>query len=136
MPVLNPPVELPELSLELLPLNQIASELRREKAYATAGKNARSLVRGGGLTVVLVTLQQGRQLHEHSAPGPAILTMLQGQIAFRGPGQQPTLLVNPGQSVAFAADLPHSLEALEDTLFQVVIGCRNSGTPAFGIELD
>jgi hypothetical protein len=62
--------------------------------------------------------------------------MLQGQIAFRGPDQQPTLLVGPGQSVAFAADLPHSLEALEDTLFQVVIGCRLSGTPAFGIELD
>jgi len=52
--------------------------------------------------------------------------MLQGQITFRGSDQQPDLLVGPGQSVAFAADLPHSLEALEDALFQIVIGCRIS----------
>jgi quercetin dioxygenase-like cupin family protein len=124
MSVQHAPIELPELSLQLLPLQQVAAELRQEKPYPTSGKNARSLVRGPGLTVVLVALEQGRQLQEHPAPGPAVLTVLEGRIEFRGPGGQPCCQVNAGQSLAFAADLPHAVEALEDALFQLAIGCR------------
>ena len=118
------PINTKELELIKIPLNELALELRLEKGYQASGKAARSLIRGDGLTVVLVALKQGAGLSEHHAPGHSVVTVLEGSILFSGPNgaDQHQLLAH--DCVVFPAGLPHAVECTQDTLMQIVIGCR------------
>lgn len=118
------PVNSEELTLVQFSLGQLAAELRQEKGYESSGKSARSLVRGGGLTMVLMALKRGAVLHEHPAPGPATVVVLEGKVEFCGPSGEPTYKLERLDSVAFPARLLHSVKAIEDSLLQVVIGGR------------
>lgn len=104
-------------------LQAVGEELRAEPSYQRAGKVARTLFRSEDLTLVTVALHQGGELKEHSAPGAATVLVLQGKIRFNAPDQ--SLLVEPGQSVLFTRGLPHTVQALEDSLMLVTIGKSN-----------
>lgn len=118
------PVNTDDLTLVQFPFRQLAIELRQEKGYGSSGKSARSLVRGESLTIVLIALKGGATLHDHPAPGPATVLVLEGKVEFCGPNGEPKHSLVTLDSVAFPAGLLHSVHAVEDSLLQVVIGGR------------
>jgi quercetin dioxygenase-like cupin family protein len=102
----------------------IARELRDDEAFEKSGRVARTLARSDELTAVLTVIAKGTELHEHTAPGPAIVTVLSGnvQLAFEGSGGE--FALRQGESVVFAKDASHRVRALDDSSFLMVIGGR------------
>ena len=72
-----------------------------------------TLVKQGGLNVVLTHLHAGGVLAEHSAPGAATVQVLDGHVRVQV-GEQ-TLDVPAGRLIAFDARVQHDVEALEDS---------------------
>ncbi len=107
------------------PLLAMAEQLMAEEAFAGSGRNALTLVRGEDLTVVLTVIREGALIHEHRAPGPATVITLSGSIRILTGNEKMTL--EHGSAVSFTADVPHAVEAGQDSAFLIVIGGRGPG---------
>lgn len=104
-------------------LNSMGEQLLEEANAASAGRAALTLARGNDLTVVLTAITAGTVLHEHRAPGPATVVILNGSIVFSSNTENITL--EKGEAVVFTADVLHAVEANEDSVLLVSIGGKN-----------
>jgi quercetin dioxygenase-like cupin family protein len=93
--------------------------LRGESAWRQGDRNAKTFLREAGLRVVLTALKAGALVKEHRVPGPATVAALSGRLALRLPDQ--TVELAAGQLLALPPDLPHDVEALEESAFLVTI---------------
>jgi len=83
-----------------------------------------TLVKQGGMSVVLSHLHAGGSLAEHAAPGPATVQVLTGHVRMQVGDD--TLDVKRGHLVAFDAQVRHSVEAIKDsTLLLTISDPRN-----------
>lgn len=76
-------------------------------------RGAVTLVKQGGLNVVLTRLSAGGTLAEHSAPGATTVQVLDGHVLVKIGNE--SLEVPAGRLIAFDARVRHSLEAIEDS---------------------
>ncbi len=90
------------------------SRLREEKEWRQGRRNAITLRKGGGLSVVLLVMRAGDRLEEHAAPGPISLVVREGRVRFAAGGAA----VEAGAETVLACDagMRHSVEALEDAV--------------------
>lgn len=72
-----------------------------------------TLVKQGGLNVVLTHVHAGGTLAEHAAPGAATVQVLDGRVRVQVGDE--TLDVPGGRLVAFDAKVRHNVEAIEDS---------------------
>jgi quercetin dioxygenase-like cupin family protein len=72
-----------------------------------------TLVKQGGLNVVLTHIRASGTLAEHSAPGAATVQVLSGHVRVQV-GEE-SLDVPAGQLIAFDARVRHGVEAVEDS---------------------
>lgn len=85
-----------------------------------SGRRAEILVKLDRLRVVLVTMNAGIELHEHTAPGPITIQTLRGRMAITvGSGE---VMLDAGAMIAIVADAAHSVRAVEDGAFLLTIG--------------
>jgi quercetin dioxygenase-like cupin family protein len=117
------PIELNGAALASFSLPALAEGLQREAEYARSGISAITLARDAHVTLVLVTLRQGARMREHRAPSAATVVLLSGRAAFLAADGARSEL-EPGSLIAFSADVPHAVEALEDAVYLVIIGGR------------
>jgi len=87
-------------------------------------RGAVTLVKQGGLSVVLTHLHAGGTLAEHSAPGTTTVQVLDGHV--RVQVGDDTLDVPAGRLIAFEARVRHGVEALEDSTLLLTIGQAQS----------
>jgi quercetin dioxygenase-like cupin family protein len=66
------------------------------------------------MTLARITLQQGAVVPLHAHANEQIATVLEGRLRFVVAGEEQ--VVGPGESVPLAADVPHEVEALEDSI--------------------
>jgi quercetin dioxygenase-like cupin family protein len=71
------------------------------------GRNARTLLKEGPLRVTLVMVQAGGHIAAHRADGPITLHVLDGDIRFRGAGQEHRLA--PGDLLVAGAGVEHDV---------------------------
>ena len=117
------PIELETATLARFTLPALAEDLKREGEYARSGISAVTLARDEHVTLVLVALRKGALMREHRAPSAATLVLLSGRADFvAGDGARTGL--EPGSLMAFSADVPHAVEAAEDTVCLLIIGGR------------
>lgn len=116
--------EQPEGAFDLL---DAANKLLEQARGQSAGRAARTLTPGPGapLKQTLLALAVGRQLDEHTAPGPATLQVLQGRVTLRAGDTQ--LELRAGQWAAIPTE-PHDLHA--DTDAAVLLTVSMPGSPA------
>ena len=90
------------------------SRLREEEEWQRGRRNAVTLRKGGGLSLVLLVIRAGDRLEEHSAPGPILLSVREGRVLFLAEGEA----VEAGAETVLACDagVRHSVEALEDAV--------------------
>ena len=93
--------------------------LRHESAWQQGDRNAKTFIKESGVRVVLTALKAGALVKEHRVPGPATVEALSGRLSLRLPDQ--TVQLTAGQLLALPADLPHDVEALEESTFLVTI---------------
>lgn len=96
----------------VIDLREAVTELH---GLAPEGQDRRgvTLVKQGGLNVVLTHLHAGGTLAEHSAPGAATVQVLDGHVRVQVGDE--TLDVPAGTLIAFDAKVRHDVEALEDS---------------------
>ena len=95
-------------------LDEKLARLREEKEWREGRRNAITLHKGGGLSVVLLAMRSGDSLEEHSAPGPISLVVREGRIRFTAEGE--AIEAGPETVLTCDAKVPHSVEALSDAV--------------------
>jgi quercetin dioxygenase-like cupin family protein len=78
-------------------------------------KLARQMIHGETMTVARLEIKKGAFVPEHSHHNEQITTIEKGQLKFVFDGKE-VVLVNAGESLQIPPNLPHSAEALEDTI--------------------
>ena len=114
----RPPQRLasPMLSFDLLGEQEL---LRQEDSYRGGDRNAKTLVKEPGLSVVLTVMRSGARLQEHKTTGPISIQTLAGHISLRTLEDVVDLPV--GHVVTLLGDIAHSVEAVEESAFLLTI---------------
>ena len=103
---------------EAVNLAELADELAAGAAEHTSGRSARSVLHGDHLRAVVMALDTGRDLAEHTAPGPAVLQVLRGEPELRWEGN--ALPLSAGDLVPIP-DAVHSVHARTACVFLLTI---------------
>lgn len=111
-------------SLQSFDLDKEVARLREEKEWREGRRNAITLRKGGGLSVVLLVMREGDRLDEHAAPGPISVSVREGSIRFTTPDEE----VEAGPETVLTCDpgVLHAVEALEDAVCVVTIASGKS----------
>ncbi len=78
-----------------------------------------TLVQNDTLTMTLFAFAKGEGVSTHSAPGDAMVYVLDGQAAITIGDQ--TLTTHPGQTVIMPANIPHGVEAVENFKMPLIV---------------
>jgi quercetin dioxygenase-like cupin family protein len=113
--------------LQSFDLDAVVTRLREEKAWQEGRRNAITLRKGEGLSVVLLVMKEGDRLEEHSAPGPITLSVHESRIRFSTADEE--VEAEAGTVLACDAGVRHSVEALGDAdcLLNVATGSERRG---------
>ncbi len=95
-------------------LDEELARLRGEKEWQEGRRNAITLRKGEGLSVVLLAMKAGDRLEEHAAPGPISLVVREGRVRFVAEGE--TVEAGPESVLTCDAGVRHSVEALSDAV--------------------
>lgn len=79
--------------------------------YETGRVVSRTLSQGKPLSVTLFAFDQGEEISTHSAPGDALVYVLDGETEVTVGGDKFT--VKKGEAIVMPADVPHGLVAKE-----------------------
>jgi len=85
----------------------------------TSGRRAESLVKVDGLSVILVTMNAGARLHEHTAPGPITIQPIRGTFTVSVGGESHVVATGGLISIAFGER--HAVEAVDSGAFLLTI---------------
>jgi quercetin dioxygenase-like cupin family protein len=99
--------------LQSFDLGAEISRLREEKRRR-GRRNAITLRKGGGLSVVLLVMKSGDRLEEHAAPGPISLVVREGRVRFTT--AEASVEAGPETLLACDAGVKHTVEALGDAV--------------------
>lgn len=108
-------------------LATLEDEMRREEAYAREGHAARTLVRERDLRVVLIVMQAGSRIAEHTVNGTASIQTLAGRLRLRLPRlarQREDRIVDLpiGRLLVLEPGDEHAVEAAADSALLVTFG--------------
>ena len=115
----------PPESDALFDLALIDRELRQEEAYARVGHTARTLVHEADLRIVLIVMRGGGHIRQHQARDTISIHVLSGLVRVGLPNG--TADVPAGRLLTLQRDVPHDVEALEDSAFLLTLGWREQG---------
>lgn len=93
--------------------------LKREDAWNSAARNAKTIVKYPDLRVVLVVLKAGKRIEGHRADESVSIQVLRGRMRLHLPQQTVDLV--EGRLLTLERAIPHDVEALEDTAFLLTL---------------
>jgi quercetin dioxygenase-like cupin family protein len=105
-------------SFETFNLNDIRGQYPPDPDSA-ARHRAEILVKSETLRVVLVTALSGGTMHEHEAPGPITVHVLDGSFAMTIAGERQVLSAQ--EMAVLAPGVAHAVECIEDGAFLLTI---------------
>lgn len=100
-------------------LLQEIAQLHAEEAWLRTGRNSKTLVKQPDFRIVLIALQKGGHLEEHSADARISIHTLSGHVKLQLPDQ--TVDLPGGHLLVLDRALEHDLEALEESAILLTI---------------
>ena len=94
-------------------------QLHAEEAWLRTGRNSKTLVKQPDFRIVLIALQKGGHLEEHSADARISIHALSGLVRLQMPDQ--TVDLPGGHLLVLDRALEHDLEALEESAILMTI---------------
>jgi quercetin dioxygenase-like cupin family protein len=100
--------------LQSFDLEAEVSRLREEQEWQEGRRNAITLRKGEGLSVVLLVMRAGDLLDEHSTPGPISLSVREGRVRLTVANE----VIEAGKEMVLTcnAGVSHSVEAVSDAV--------------------
>ena len=105
--------------LQSFDLEAEVARLRGEREWREGRRNAITLRKGEGLSLVLLVMRAGDRLEEHAAPGPISVDVREGRIRFATPEGE--VEGGPETLLTYDAGVRHAVEALEDAVCVLTI---------------
>jgi quercetin dioxygenase-like cupin family protein len=90
------------------------TQLRQENTWQEGDRNAITLFKTAGLTIVLLQLRAGATLSVGISEGLLSLHLLKGRLQLEADSAEPLPALNPGQLLALHAGVPYRVTALTD----------------------
>ena len=100
-------------------LAQEIAQLHEEEAWQRTGRNSKTLVKQPDFRIVLIALQKGGHIEEHSADARISIHTLSGHVKLQLPEQ--TVDLPNGHLLVLDRALEHDLEALEESAILLTI---------------
>jgi quercetin dioxygenase-like cupin family protein len=100
-------------------LAQVVAEIPPDPDTA-ARHRAEILIKTDTIRVVLITILEGGQLNDHSAPGPITIHALTGSIDVDVEGERHT--ISAGEMISLAPGVRHAVTGRETGAFLLTIG--------------
>jgi quercetin dioxygenase-like cupin family protein len=100
-------------------LEREVAQLHEEEAWLRTGRNSKTLVKQPDFRIVLIALQKGGHLEEHSADARISVYTLSGHVKLQLPEQ--TVDLPDGHLLVLDRALEHDLEALEESAILLTI---------------
>jgi quercetin dioxygenase-like cupin family protein len=91
------------------------------------GRRSETLYKEGGLTAVLIVMEAGNLIPEHSSSGTSTLHLLEGAASVSASGRDVELAA--GQFVAFGPNVPHSVRAHEAAVLLLTVAAVAEESP-------
>jgi quercetin dioxygenase-like cupin family protein len=100
-------------------LAEETAQLHEEEAWLRTGRNSKTLVKQPDFRIVLIALQKGGHIEEHSADARISIYTLSGHVKLQLPEQ--TVDLPGGHMLVLDRALEHDLEALEESAILLTI---------------
>ena len=94
-------------------------QLKNESTWKDSDRNTITVFKTDGLRMVLIGLHAGAEMAKHSANGHISVQVLEGALKFVT--DQKSVELNKGEIVALHEHIPHSVLAVEDTIFLLTL---------------
>ena len=118
---LNRVLDAPLLGVDL---NAYLQQIKSEKAWKDSDRNAITVCKTRGMSIVLFALHEGAELKKHTAQGVISVQVLDGKIRFDT--DQESLERTKGQMLMLHEKIPHRVLALEEAVFLLTIATLRS----------
>lgn len=96
------------------------ARLHEEHAWQHGERNAKTLVKESDFRIVLIALRAGARMERHQTAGRISIQVLTGRLRLLIAGERVEL--PQGALVSLERDVPHDVEALEESVFLLTIG--------------
>jgi quercetin dioxygenase-like cupin family protein len=101
-----------------------AGRLRNETPWDEHGRNAVTLVKHSDLRIVFMVMKPGARLEEHHADARLSIHALEGHVRLRMGDE--TVDLHAGHLLALEENLPHDLEAIEESAVLLTIAWQGA----------
>jgi quercetin dioxygenase-like cupin family protein len=96
-------------------LEKLVSQIKEEEAWKEKDRNAITVYNTNGMSLVIMALHKGAELKRHQAQGIITVQVLEGKMKFVT--DEMTVERSKGQMLTLHEKIPHSVLALEETVF-------------------
>ncbi|HRO47934.1 cupin domain-containing protein [Agriterribacter sp.] len=94
-------------------------QIKKEATWDNSDRNAITVYKTDGLSIVLVALHEGAVMAKHTAAGIISVQVLEGEISFAT--DEESVILKKEQMIALHKGLPHSVTALQESVFLLTL---------------
>lgn len=108
-----------EQFIKNIEFNQV-HKMKEIVKYAEGRVSSKTLVNRKDLSMSLFAFDKGEGLSTHSAPGDAMVLILEGSVSIVI-GDNPAIVLVEGETAVMPANIPHALEAVEPFKMMLIV---------------
>ena len=105
--------------LVTIDLASFIKQIRKEKTWKDADRNAITVFKANGLRIVLIAMRKGAEMIKHKADGLISVQVLEGKMVLNT--DERSVKLGAGQMLALHEGIPHSLLAKKKTIFLLTL---------------
>ena len=111
-------------SILLFDISHEITQLRLEDSWQRGtGRSSKTLVKHPDFRIVLTLMKPGSLMHEHRTDARISIHAVMGRIKLHLP--QRTIELSAGQLLALDSEVPHNVEAQEESAFLLTVGSHH-----------
>ncbi len=108
-----------DATLVTIDLPLFIKRIKQESTWKDSDRNAVTVFKTNGMRLVLVALHAGAELKTHTVDGIISVQVIDGRMKFNADNRSVEL--NTGQMLALHKGIPHSVLAIEETIFLLTL---------------
>jgi quercetin dioxygenase-like cupin family protein len=108
-----------DAAMVTIDLPSFAKQIKQESTWKDTDRNAITVFKTNGMRLVLIALHAGAEMKTHTADGIISVHVMDGRMKFNADNR--SIELNTGQMLALHKGIPHSILAIEETVFLLTL---------------